>query len=258
MRARVLHAFGSAAGRRTRKRVPTPGWLSTRSAPPWLSTMRCTVARPRPGAVGLGRVERIEDPLQVREGDPASRIRDDDLHGAGALRPALSAVGDVILRRAGHAARRDAHHARAFERLERVAHQVPEHLPQLGRRRRARRRPGRPRSSSCAPGGSDGLEHARHLVEQRRQRNRLELGRRRPRVLEEVADQRVEAPDLAQHDVHQTRAVLAAPRRCESSSTEPEIAASGLRISCAMLAASSPTPARRSRRRSSCSICTTP
>ena len=43
-----LIAPAPAAGSRTRKRVPTPGWLSTWSAPPWLSTMRCTVGSPSP------------------------------------------------------------------------------------------------------------------------------------------------------------------------------------------------------------------
>ena len=219
--------------------------------------MRCTVASPRPDPAALRGEERLEDPLEDVGRDAHARRR--RRRSPRSRPPRRERFGPR--RRRLEAARR---RARAAIRdpppsgiaCDRVQDQVPEHLPQLarvGERHAVRRRPAiascdarrvaTPRTSSPPP---------RRAA---RDRERRELGGGRPRVMQEVGDQVVEALDLAEHDApsgaRRSGPRRAAPVVARSISSEPEIAASGLRISWAMLAASWPVAASRSERRSS-------
>ena len=67
----------------------------------------------------------------------------------------------------------------------------------------------------------------------------------RPRVGEKRSDRRVQPLRLAQHDVHQLFLLAAERQLLPQNLNRPDIDASGLRISCAMPAAISPTAASR-------------
>jgi hypothetical protein len=89
--------------------------------------------------------------------------------------------------------------------------------------------------SSSRAGVGDDLPH----VDRRR------TGALRPRVGEEAPDRVVQPLRLAQHDVHELRLLGRQRQLLPQDLDRPDIEASGLRISCAIPAAISPTAARR-------------
>ena len=64
------------------KVVPAPSWVLTSMVPPALCTMRWLMARPRPGALVLGGVERHEEVLQDLLRDAGAAVGDAELDPA--------------------------------------------------------------------------------------------------------------------------------------------------------------------------------
>ena len=200
-RAQLLRKPATSRLRVTRKLAPPPRRpLAPRGVRPsgaWSSMMRLTTARPIPAPC-------------VRVVKNSSKMRGRRLRDPGPL--VVDGERDVAVRRRST---RDRHGRPRGARLQRVAHQVPEHLPHLRAVAARERLAARARRSVTRDvRAARGVRRQRHdLARERRDVGRLGRGGARPREVEHVADEVVQPARLALHDVAEAPVLVGERRR---------------------------------------------
>ncbi len=209
--------------------------------PPWASTMRWTVASPSP----------VPPALVVKKGVKSCS------RSAAAMPGPSSSTSRRRPAAAGRAGsgRRCSRRPRPPHGLGGVDEEVPEHLPDLVRVA-ARPPPAPARAVSASPATAGSWAKTSRRLGEERSPGPPARARAAPagRSARKSGHQLVEPRRLAEHDVHEAPPRRPAPPGPRSSSTQPDMEASGLRSSWARPAATPPRSASRSLRATASSM----